>query len=200
MSTIAFQNVKIKSNLNLNTAGSITTSGIDMTLAAASNKDIRLVGSGTGSIKSVFGGLSKTLFIGSKVVAIGSGMSSANLFQIVLPANTFGGLKINIVLTNSGNQITRSEEYTANVRYASSDYAVSLYQLACVPTSSADTSAVMVAESTSLTAAAPSGGEGAPLLVPISYALSVTGTSPGTITASYFAEWCGGSGASFVGL
>ena len=196
MSTHVFDDLKIRESINMQGAGSILSTGQNLTLVADNNQSINLIMTGAGNVKLSRSSLSKSVYMGNKILTTSSNSGSIDLFSLNLSQNSQGGIKIYVITQEAVSKASRFDEFMSIIHYNSQP---SFFQLG----SSSDNSAILTNTTRSTLSISSSGtvSTNNTFTIPMAFQIQALGNSASNqinLNVSFFAEWYGDSATSMV--
>ena len=192
MSTQVFDNVRVDDVFYSTIAQARDATGI--TVQDASGTALLQVSTGTvllfGDQRQENNGIQKQVYLNQRNIGSSAGTFTVPVINVTLPPGAYSGFKVFVTITNAAGSLVKFDEYIGNATWTAGGGVANVWQLASTPASCLAASVACVADATSasLGAASVSGGSATYTL---SLALTVSGSSPGSVTANVYCEHYG---------
>jgi hypothetical protein len=200
MSTQVFDNVRVNDVFYSTIAQARDATGV--TVQDANGTTLLQVSTGTvllfGDQRQENNGIQKQVYLNQCTVGSSAGNYTVPVLNITLPSGAYSGFKVFVTITNTAGSLVKFDEYIGNATWTAAGGVANVWQLASTPASCIAASVACIADATSASigAASVSGGSATYTL---SLAMTVSGSSPGSVTANVYCEHYGSKLATLSG-
>ena len=192
MSTQVFDNVRVNDVFYSTIAQARDMTGV--TVQDTNGATLLQVSTGTvlffGDQRQENNGIQKQVYLNQCLVGSSAGNFTVPVLNITLPSGACSGFKVFVTITNTAGSLVKFDEYIGNATWTPAGGVANVWQLASTPASCCNASVASIADATSA-ALGPASVSGGSATYTLSLAMTVSGSSPGSVTANVYCEHYG---------
>ncbi len=192
MSTQVFDNVRVNDVFYSTIAQARDATGL--TVQDTNGTTLLQVSTGTvllfGDQRQENNGIQKQVYLNQRTVGSSAGNYTVPVLNITLPSGACSGFKLFVTITNTAGSLVKFDEYIGNATWTTAGGVAKVWQLASTPASCSNASAASIADATSASLG-PASVSGGLATYTLSLAMTVSGSSPGSVTANVYCEHYG---------